>query len=397
LFARKSSAWLVSARSRLHLYHVKRRPPLLSLTLFLCTPLLHAAEDSPVFIVQNQPVAPTTVVPPPAVDQPARVTLPDGRALSAWLEGPELHVSLAPAPAFVFDPKASPGCPPALATFPDGSALLVWRGHGKDGLRDLRFSRLRDGNWTPPALLNPDGWRSAADPVGEGPSLDSRGAHVAVAWFTAAEGPRINVSVSSNAGVQWLMPNRVDDIAPLGRVSIVLLDDGAQLVSWVEQLGGHYLILLRRISPRGTLSVPVQLVRLPTDPGHPRLTRVKDGDTTPAQLLLAYIEHAAPAARLITLPDASLLAEADACDCDPRPEDQRGYALKGRVLSIDPNAGTITLAHDEVPGVMKAATRTFKAAPPLFAAAQPGKRVFARIERIGPDWWLFNLRTLVTP
>lgn len=372
---------------------IVNRSAFLALPLFLCACALGAAPDSPAFVVKNQPAVPTSPTTPPA----ARVTLSGGRELGASLEGAELSFQFTKSMGFVLDPHASPGCPPALVSFADDSALLIWRGHGADGVRDLLFVRYAGGKLQTPARLNPDDWHSTENPAGEGPAVDARGAHVAVAWFTAADGPRVNVSTSSNAGIQWLIPNRVDDVAPLGRVSIVLLDDGAQLVSWVERPEKNYTILLRRISSRGTLSVPVRLVELPSDPGHPRLTRIKDGDATPAQLRLDYQDTSGPAARLITLPDASLLAEADACDCDPRPEDQRGYALKGLVGTVDPQAGTIMLTHGDIPGVMKARTTTFKAAPDLIAAAQTGRHVFARTERIGPDWWLFNLQPLATP
>jgi hypothetical protein len=364
--------------------------------LFFCAILLPAAEDSPVFIIQNHRFS-AAEMPAGADLPPNQVTLRDGSTCVASIEDTALHVRIGSTATGLIDPHVSAGAAPALAAFPDGSALLVWRGHGNNDLRDLYFARFVDNQWKSPAILSPDGWHVSTLPAGEGPALASRGAHVAVAWFTAAGGPRINVSTSSNAGVQWLMPVRVDDIAPIGRVSIVLLDDGAQLVSWVERLEGQYLILLRRVSPRGTLSVPVRLARLATDPGHPRLVRIKDGDATPAQLQLTYTENSNPVVRVITLPDASLLAEADACDCDPRPEDQRGYALKGRIISVDLKTSTLVLAHDEVPGLMKSATTTFKAAPDLLASARTGQRVFARTERIGPDWWLFNLRSVLAP
>jgi len=357
---------------------------------------LHGAEDSPVFVIQNQP-APASAAILPATHRSASATLPDGRVVTTSLDGTELTVRIGEADAQVIDPHASRECPPALASFADGSALLVWRGHGKDGLRDLRYARFDEGAWQPAAILSHDGWRTESDPINEGPALHARGPHVAVAWFTTDGGPRINVSTSANAGIQWLMPVRVDDITPIGRVSIVLLDDGAQLVSWVERVDEHHLILLRRVSPRNTLSVPVQLARLSTDPGHPRLTLLKDGDATPAQLLLTYTEGKTPITRLITLPTAASLAEAEACDCDPRPEELRGYALSGKITATDTKAGTITLTHGDIPGVMKTATTAFKAAPDLLAAAKPGQRVFARTERIGPDWWLFNIRPLATP
>jgi hypothetical protein len=307
----------------------------LALLLGLIT---HARADSPRFVIQNQP-APLPAVPAPAADG-SRVTFPDGGTLSARIEGNSLRILRDRQPPYVLDPETGADSPPAL---------------------------------------------------------DARGPHVVVAWFSLADGPRVNVSTSSNAGAQWLMPNRVDDVAPIGRVSVVLLDDGAQLVSWVERPANDYVVLLRRVSSRGTLSVPAELVRQSADPGHPRLTRVKDGDATPAQLLLTYTSAGKPAARLITLPPATQLAESDACDCDPRPEDQRGYAIKGRIVSIHPDLGTLSLAHDAVPGVLKAATTTLHAAPDLLASAKTGTRILARIERIGPDWWLFSPRTLLTP
>lgn len=369
------------------------RPLLLSLNLFFYACAFCAVQDSPVFVVKNQPVPATTAIAP----QPTRAVLPNGTELGISLEGSELSFNFTRSMGYVLDPHASPGCSPALVGFADNSALLIWRGHGADNLRDLLFARYVDGQLQSASRLSFDDWRTGENPAGEGPALDSRGAHVAVAWFTAADGPRVNVSTSSNAGAQWLMPNRVDDVAPIGRVSVVLLDDGAQLVSWVERRANDYAILLRRVSPRGTLSASAELVRQSADPGHPLLTRVKDGDATPAQLLLTYTSAGKPAARLITLPPAAQLAESDACDCDPRPEDQRGYAIKGRIVSIHPDLGTLSLAHDAVPGVLKAATTTLHAAPDLLASAKTGARILARIERIGPDWWLFNPRTLITP
>lgn len=315
---------------------VSRRPPFYFLALLLAV-ISRAQTDSPRFVIQNQPA------PLPAVSANVginRVPFPDGGALSVQVEGNSLRILREGQPPYILDPQTGTDSPPAL---------------------------------------------------------DARGPHVAVAWFSVADGPRVNVSTSSNAGGQWLMPNRVDDVSPIGRVSVVLLDDGAQLVSWVERSAADYLILLRRVSSRGTLSVPAELVRQTDDPGHPRLTRVKDGDATPAQLLLTYAAAGKPAARLITLPSATQLAETDSCDCDPRPEDQRGYAIKGRIVSINPDLGTLVLAHDAVPGVLKAATTTLHAAPDLLASAQTGTRILARIERIGPDWWLFNPRTLVSP
>jgi hypothetical protein len=386
---------------------VKRLPLLLSLALLLAAPALHAADDSPTFVVKNQLLAPSAIPPSASSAPSSQATLPDGRLLSAELTDSVLRVRVGDTDPTVIDPHASAGCAPVLIAFPDDSAVLLWRGHGENDTRDLRVARFTDNTWQAASTLNYDDWHAATIPANEGPAVDSRGPHIAVAWYSEGYGARINVSTSSNAGDQWLQPNRVDDIAPVGRPSIALLDDGAQLVSWVERLDTDYVILLRRISARGTLSVPVQLARLATDPGHPRLTRIKDGDTTPAQLLLTYqvpgsdhstlnTQPSTQAARLITLPSPAALAsaESDSCGCDPRPEDQRGFGIIGRITSIDPNAGTITFNHAAIPGVLKADTTVFKAAPDLIASAPQDHRVIARIERLGSDWWLFNIRTL---
>ena len=332
-------------------------------------------------------------------------SLPDGRVLAVWIEpGRVNHALIAgiigtTTPAFVIDESVSADSAPALAVFPDGSALVAYRGQTADGVHDIRTARFDDGKWSAPVALNSDGWKPAFPPR-DGPALVARGPHIAAAWFTAAGDARINVSVSGNAGFQWLAPNRVDDVAPLGRIGLVLLDDGSQLVSWVERVQNEPVILLRRVSPRGAFSVPVMLAR--TVDGPPlQLARVKDSATTPAQLLLAYLQPAANLAtlttRLITLPDAASLAEADPCDCDPRPEDLRGYAVKGDIVAIDTVHGTLQLDHGDIPGVLKAATTTLKANPEVLRTLQPGQTLLARIEHIGPDWTLFNVHILASP
>jgi hypothetical protein len=348
------------------------------------------------------------------------VPLPDGRTLAAWLDGrargeaQALYARLLDNPANasgkgepdrLVDPRVCDSCQTTLAAFPDGSALLAYRGRSADEIRDIRTVRYQDGKWQAPATLNPDGWKIAGGPV-SGPALAARDTHIAAAWFTAAGDARINLSTSSNAGVQWLAPNRVDDIAPVGRAGLVMLDDVSQLVSWVERVKNDNVILLRRVSPRGSLDVPVQLGRT-TEQAIPRLARVKDGDSTPAQLLLVHVQpdstaptsNAQPSialvTRLITLPDASHLAEDDPCGCDPRPDEERGFALKGRIVAVDLEHGTLTVRHDDIPGLMKSAATVFKAEADVLHAARPDQVIFARIERKGANWSIFSVHTLV--
>ena len=338
--------------------------------------------------------------------------LSDGQFLAVWIEpdaktGVLLARTSAPkSEPVIVEPAVSPACAPAIVTFPDGSALVAYRALAIDGISDIRTARFHDGLWDAPATLNVDEWKPDTPPRNS-PALVARGVHAAAAWFTATEGARVNVSASDNAGGQWLLANRVDDITPLGRPGLVLFDDGSQLVSWVESDKGNQVILLRRISARGSLNVPVQIGRTVND-ATPGIARVKDGDSAPAQVLVAFMEPGSPpsglstlntqpstlSTRLITLPPAAQLTEADPCDCDPRPEDMRGYPIKGRIVSIDAAHGTLQLEHDAILGVMKAGTTTVQVGPDVLRSAQAGRTVLARMERTGPDWTLFNMRVL---
>jgi hypothetical protein len=307
------------------------------------------------------------------------------------------------------DTSVDPDSTPALAAFPDGSALVVYVKRAPDGLRSLFTARFVNGHWQAPVAMGADSWTpKPGDDCN--PVIAVRGIHLAVAWFSTNGGARVNVSTSDNAGAQWLIPNRVDDIAPLGFPGLVLFDDGSLLVSWVERTATGQVILIRRISARGSLSVPVQIGRT-VDGATPTLIRVKDGDATPAQILITTL-NPPPAnsglstlnpqlstssfltTRLITLPSAAELAATDPCNCDPRPEDVRGYPIKGRIVSIDAAHGTLELEHTAILGVLKAGTTTVQAGPELLRAVQPGRTLLARIERTGPDWTLFNASML---
>jgi hypothetical protein len=76
---------------------------------------------------------------------------------------------------------------------------------------------------------------------------------VAVAYYTAAGGPkRVKVAFSSDAGATFGAPAVVDDGRPAGRVAVVLLADGAALVSWLEDTGAGAEVRVRRVAPDGS-------------------------------------------------------------------------------------------------------------------------------------------------
>jgi hypothetical protein len=236
-----------------------------------------------------------------------------------------------------------------------------------------------------------------------GPVTVRNGGRLATVWFVADKNdPRILLSVSPDAGAHFLMPQRIEDSRPIGAPDIVLLADGTVFASWPE----HYnkdetAIWLRRVSPGGDLSVPVLLTTLPTDHAISRLVSVKDYDATAAQLLLTYTlggsDTSQIVTRLLTIPFPGTTPTANPCNCPTDDEAARGYALKGRIVALSQERGTLTVQHDEIPGVLKAATTEFKTDPFVLKLAAPGNDAFARIELRGTEWWLFSARLIARP
>ncbi len=337
--------------------------------------------------------------------------LADGRVLAAWLDGrdkpagkpTQLYARIVgtDGPDQLIDDSVCDCCHTALTAFPDGSALVAYRARREGEVRDIHTARFQANpdHWSAPHLLNADEWHINGCPV-NGPQLASAGGHVAVAWFTAADNDaRVLASTSPDAGARFLAPKRVDHGNPLGRVSTVLLRNGSQLVSWLEggPLPDHYI---RLISPAGELGAFALLGARVT--GFPRITLLKDYDPSPAELLVTYTDAAKPSAVktiIVTLPDLSTLAGRAPCTpCDEEDLNAvRGYPVKGIVTAADATAGTITVKHEEIPGIMRAMTMVFKVEPAALAQLGAGQSLLGRIEKRGRDWWLFNLKLLGTP
>lgn len=174
-------------------------------------------------------------------------------------------------------------CQTGAAVGADGP-IVVYRDRTEGEVRDIRVVRRVGGAWTEPVPVHEDGWVINACPV-NGPSVAARERRVAVAWFTGAPGPRVLAAFSDDAGATFGPPVRVDDGAGQGRVAVVLLDDGAALVSWLEGGGSGAEIRLRRVEPEGT-GPALRLAGTSAEraSGFPRMAR--DGD----RLLFAWTE-----------------------------------------------------------------------------------------------------------
>ncbi len=142
-------------------------------------------------------------------------------------------------------------CPTAVAATSNG-LLAAYRDHLPGEIRDISVVRRVDGKWTKPKTLHPDGWKINGCPT-DGPTIASSGKNTAIAWLTrAADVPKVQVSLSRDAGVSFRAPVRVDDGNPLGRPSITMLDPNNYLLVWLEKTDeGKADIRMRRIGVDG--------------------------------------------------------------------------------------------------------------------------------------------------
>jgi hypothetical protein len=125
-----------------------------------------------------------------------------------------------------------------------------------------------------------------------GPAVAADGSKVAVAWFTAAgDKPTVKAVLSADSGASFGSPVVIGDARPLGRVDVAMMDDGAALVSWLEQgENGAATVRLRRAAADGSLG-PVATLAPTTgarSSGFPRMVR------SGARVVLAWRDGADP-------------------------------------------------------------------------------------------------------
>jgi hypothetical protein len=156
-----------------------------------------------------------------------------------------------------------------------GATVVVYRDRSDDEVRDMSVVRHADGRWSEPRTLARDNWRINGCPV-NGPAIAASGGTVAVAWFTAPEErAAVKVAFSNDSGATFGAPLVVDDGRPLGRVDVVVLDDGSALVSWLEQAEKSARLRVRRITASGRLDEPITVAESSgaRSSGFPRMVR----------------------------------------------------------------------------------------------------------------------------
>jgi len=154
--------------------------------------------------------------------------------------------------------------------------VAVYRNRTTAEVRDISVTRYVDGGWQPGRTIAADEWTFAACPV-NGPSIVADGRFVAVAWFTAANGPVVRVSTSTDNGETFSAPTNVIDGDTLGRVGITLLDGGDLAVSWLRTGdSGSAEVLVRRVGRNGSLGPIVTVAAKAAGFSVPQMIRMQD-------------------------------------------------------------------------------------------------------------------------
>jgi len=165
--------------------------------------------------------------------------------------------------------------------FSNGQALAVYRDRTEDEIRDISIARynLESGEWSTPQPVHRDGWQISGCPV-NGPRIDSNGDLTAVIWYTEADDDKVvKLAISSDGGESFNEPVVVAREYTLGRVDLVIGDDGKIYASWLSGRDGTGYVMLRTVSPDGELGEPVRtgITTSSRRSGFPRISAVENG------------------------------------------------------------------------------------------------------------------------
>jgi hypothetical protein len=193
----------------------------------------------------------------------------------------------------VLDAMVCDCCQTGVALATEGP-VVAYRGRTEGEIRDILVTRRTASGWSEPRTVHDDGWMIPGCPV-NGPSIAADGDRVVVAWFTGATDPtgdapsredvrrmgeqgRVLAAVSVDGGASFADPVRVDDGEAMGRVGVVMLDDGDALVTWLERTGDDAEIRLRRIDASGRPgpSAALAVTAAARASGFPRVARRGD-------------------------------------------------------------------------------------------------------------------------
>lgn len=172
--------------------------------------------------------------------------------------------------------------------------LVAYRDHLPGEIRDISLVRYSGGQWSNAYPLHRDGWQINACPT-EGPSLAVAGNTIGAAWISRAGGiSKLNFATSRDDGKSFSQPVQMDDGNPLGRPTLIALDEQSFALVWIERVTQAAEIRVRRITAqqRKSPSLPIQAVPASRAAGLPKIALHRN------ELFIAWREEAVKAVRL---------------------------------------------------------------------------------------------------
>lgn len=122
------------------------------------------------------------------------------------------------------------------AVMTNSGPIVVYRDRTEDEVRDISIAKYRNGVWVNQKVQN-DNWEIAGCPV-NGPAAAYKNGLLAVAWYTEMNGiPKIQVATSSDDGDTFNESILIDGEGALGRVDVVVSEDGDIIITWVNMDG----------------------------------------------------------------------------------------------------------------------------------------------------------------
>lgn len=153
---------------------------------------------------------------------------------------------------YELDSRTCDCCNTSTALTDDGP-IVVWRDRSDQEIRDIYYSKFKDGNWSKSKPVFQDNWKINGCPV-NGPKVAVQKNSIAVAWFTAADNnPKVNLSFSKDMGDNFMEPIQINQGKAIGRVDLLMLDKETALISWMESSENLALMRMAKVGIAGKI------------------------------------------------------------------------------------------------------------------------------------------------
>lgn len=149
------------------------------------------------------------------------------------------------------DNRACDCCQTTAAITANGP-VVMYRDRSESEVRDMSIVRWENGSWTAPKTVYSDNWEIKGCPV-NGPKASALENSLVMAWFNAANNkPKVQLIFSEDAGASFDESIVIAEKNVIGRVDVLLLDEGSALVSWMEAQDGKAQLKAAKINRDGT-------------------------------------------------------------------------------------------------------------------------------------------------